>query len=50
MIFQDNIFLNIRIRLNVPLNDPRYKLEIHKIKFMFMNLINSSNNYPGSLQ
>ncbi len=50
MIFQDNIFLNIRIRLNDPMNDPRYKLEIQKIKFMFMHLINSSNNNPGSLQ
>ncbi len=31
IIFQDNRFLNMRIRLNVSINDPYYKLEIDKI-------------------
>ncbi len=26
LIFQDNRFLNMRIRLNAAMNDPRYKL------------------------
>ncbi len=31
IIFQDNRFLNMRIRLNVAMNYPHYKLEIEKI-------------------
>ncbi len=31
IIFQDNRFLNMRIRLNVAMNDPCYKLQIENI-------------------